>query len=200
MEPVDVALVLAADGSGSISSEHLTLQFRGYADALTSHDFLDAVRSGEHGRIAITFVTWSNSDRQDQVVPWTLLDGMAAARKFASALVRAPGVTPGYTSISGAIDFGRRLLARCNWPSVRQVIDLSGDGPNNDGRPLTAARDAAIAAGITINGLPIVGGEKDIAGYYAHNVIGGPAALLVVAQTVESFQSAVLRKLVAEIA
>lgn len=197
---VDVALVLAVDSSGSISDEDLALQFHGYADAVTSEAFLNAVRSGPCGQIAITFVAWSSANRQEQVVPWTLLDGMSVARKFASALIHPPGLIPGYTSISGAIDFSVRLLAQCKFDPVRQVIDVSGDGTNNDGRTIIDARDAAIADGITINGLPIIGREPNIAGYYAENVVGGPAAFITVAKDIASFHSAVLQKLVAEIA
>lgn len=199
-EPVDVALVLAADCSGSISNEDLALQFRGYGQAITSDAVMRAVRSGRHGRIALTFVGWSSAGRQDQAVPWTLIDGIPAAREFASKLLHAPSPIPGYTSISGAIDFAVRLLSACAYPSEQQVIDVSGDGMNNDGRAVTDARDDAVAAGVRINGLPIVSREPNIAAYYAQNVIGGAAAFIVVAADMASFHVAVLRKLVTEIA
>jgi hypothetical protein len=197
---VDVALVLAVDSSGSISNEDLRFQFRGYAQAITSDVFLNTVRSGRHGRIAVTFVAWSSVRRQDQVVPWMLIDGMSAARDFAATLLHAPGPTPGFTSISGAIDFARRILLACGYAADRQVIDVSGDGTNNDGRPVTEARDEAIATGIAINGLPIVRGEPDIAAYYSRNVIGGDAAFVTVARDIASFHTAVLEKFVTEIA
>jgi hypothetical protein len=176
------------------------LQLRGYADAITSEEVTSAVRSGRHGRIGLTFVAWSDASRQDQLVPWKLIEDEAAAADFAATLLGAPHPMPGYTSISGAIDFSVSLLARCDFVSERQVIDISGDGVNNDGRPVAEARDAAMAAGITINGLPIVRRDVQVAAYYAQNVIAGPAAFLVVAAEMASFHSAVLRKLVTEIA
>ncbi len=199
-DPVDVALVLAADCSGSVSNEDLTLQLRGYAEAITSAPVIRAVRSGRHGRIALTFVGWSDARRQDQLVPWAVIDGLPAARDFAVGLLNAPHPIPGYTSISGAIDYCAGLLSRLGCVPEQQVIDVSGDGVNTDGRAVTEARDAAVAAGIRINGLPIVRQNADIAAYYAENVIGGPAAFVVVAADITSFHAAVLRKLVVEIA
>jgi hypothetical protein len=200
MEAVDVALVLAADSSGSISSEDLALQFRGYAEAVTSDAFMTAVRSGRHGRIALSFVAWSGAGRQDQLVPWMLIDSRVAARQFAITLLHAPGPMPGFTSISGAIDFARQMLSTCGYAADRKVIDVSGDGTNNDGRPVTEARDEAVAAGIAINGLPMVRREPDIAAYYSRNVIGGDAAFVTVARDISSFHTAVLEKFIAEIA
>jgi len=199
-EPVDIALVLAVDCSGSIGREELALQFRGYARAITSNTFIAAVQRGPVGRIAATFVAWSDDSRQDQVVPWTLIDDLAAARRFAADLLAAPDPIPGYTSISGAIDFSRRLLLACGYPAPRRVIDVSGDGKNNHGRNVREARDEAVAAGLRINGLPIIAQEADIADYYARNVIGGPAAFVSIVQDLASFEQAALRKLVTEVA
>jgi hypothetical protein len=196
----DIALVLAADASGSVSEKDIALQFRGYAEAITSSIFLNAVRSGRRGRIALAFFAWSSDEDQDLLVPWMLIDGISTARQFAETLLQAPGPRPGYTSISGGIDYASRLLAVCEFPSDRWVIDISGDGFNNDGRAATVARDEAIAAGITINGLPIVRGEAQIAAYYSENVVGGPGAFVTVAQDIASFRTAVLRKLITEIA
>jgi hypothetical protein len=200
VEAVDIALVLAVDSSGSISSEDLALQFRGYALAITSDVFMNAVRSGRHRRIALSFVTWSSAGRHDQIVPWTLIDSASAAHQTARILLQVPAPIPGYTSISGAIDFARRMLAGCGYAAVRHVIDVSGDGTNNDGRPVTEARDEAVAAGIAINGLPIVRSEPDIATYYSQNVIGGEAAFITIAKDISSFHTAVLEKFVTEIA
>ena len=200
VQAVDVALVLAVDSSGSISNEDLTLQYRGYAQALTSNVFMSAVQSGQFGQIALTFVAWSSVDRQYQIVPWRLIDSVVAAREFVASLLQAPVPTPGYTSLSGAIDFSRQLLAACGYPAGRQIIDVSGDGANNDGRPVIEARDEAIAAGITINGLPIIGSEPDIAAYYSRNVIGGPFAFVKVVRSLASFYTSVLEKFVIEIA
>ena len=197
---VDVALVLAADTSGSISNQDVVLQIRGYAQAVASSAFLRAVRSGPHGRAALTFVTWSSAGRHDQLVPWTLIDTISTAEQFAATLLEAPGPVPGYTSISGAIDFAQQVLFACEFASERRIIDISGDGSNNDGRAVRDARDDAVAAGITINGLPLVRRESDIATYYAENVVGGPGAFVVVAENSEAFPASILKKLVAEVA
>ena len=199
-ESVDVALVLAADCSGSIGNEDMGLQFRGYARAVASEVFVQTVRSGRHGRIALTFVGWSGSTQQDQIVPWTLIDGMPSARRFALTLLAPWTVMPGYTSISGGIDYARRLLTNCEFQADRQVIDVSGDGANNDGRAVTMARDEAVAAGITINGLPIIRAEPGIATYYSQNVVGGPASFMMVAKDITRFYAAVLAKFVSEVA
>jgi hypothetical protein len=192
--------VLAADSSGSVSDRDIALQFQGYAEAITSSIFLNAVRSGRHGRIALAFFAWSSDEAQELLVPWTLIDGISTARQFAATLLQAPGPQPGYTSISSAIDYAGRLLVECEFPSERWVIDISGDGFNNDGRAVTEARDEAIAAGITINGLPIVRGEPTIAAYYSKYVVGGPGAFVLVADDITSFRTAALRKLLTEIA
>jgi hypothetical protein len=178
----------------------MDLQFQGYAEAITSSAFLNAVRSGRHGRIALAFFAWSSDDDQDLLVPWMLIDGISTARRFATTLLQAPWPVPGYTSISSAIDYAGRLLAACEFPSDRWVIDISGDGFNNDGRAVTEARDEAITAGITINGLPVVRGERTIADYYSENVVGGPGAFVLVAHDIGSFRTAVLRKLLTEMA
>jgi hypothetical protein len=197
---VDVALVLAADTSGSISNRDLGLQFRSYAQAITSSAFLRAVRSGPHGRAALAFVAWSSAGRQDQLVPWTLIDNISAAAQFATTLLRAPGPVPGYTSISGAIDYAQEVLSACEFAAERRIIDISGDGSNNDGRAVRDARDDAVVVGITINGLPLVRAESDIATYYAENVIGGPGAFVIVAENSDAFPASILKKLVTEVA
>ncbi len=187
------------DYSGSISEENLALQMRGYASAVLSDAFIDAVRAGPRGRIALTLLKWSDARRSEQAVAWTLIDGAPAARRFAAALLASPGPFPGYTSISDAIDASVRLLAAFSVGATRRVIDVSGDGINNDGRPVTEARDAAVAKGITINGLPILGQEPNLEAYYAGNVIGGRAAFVQPVTSPEHFPPAVLRKLLAEI-
>ena len=169
---VDVALVLAVDSSGSISEQRLAMQIQGYLDAIRHPSFIEAVRGGRRGRIGLTFVTW-----QDALRP-----------------------LPGWTSISGAIDFCTGLLLNNGYIATRRVIDISGDGANNDGRPVTEARDAAVAAGVTINGLPIIEVEPNLEEYYRDNVIGGPGAFVVVARDSGAFGAAVLRKLLVEVA
>lgn len=197
---VDLALVLAIDTSGSISNERLALQVHGYSDAFRHADLVSAIRGGRHGRIIATFVEWSDAGRQIQSVEWTLIDGGAAATGFADAILTALAPTPGWTSISGAIDFSIGLFARLGVAADRRVIDISGDGANNDGRPVDVARDAAMEAGITINGLPILEVEPDLDRYYRDHVIGGPQSFLVIARNEASFAAAVMDKLLAEVA
>ncbi len=197
---VDVALVLAVDSSGSISEERLTMQIQGYQDALRNPAFLDAVRGGRHGQIALTYVTWTDARRQDQVVPWRVIRDQASVEAFTKAVHDALRPLPGWTSISGAIDFCAGLLLSSGFIAARRVIDISGDGSNNDGRPVTDARDAAVAAGVTINGLPIIEVEPGLEAYYRENVIGGPDCFLIVARDTGSFAEAILRKLLVEVA
>jgi hypothetical protein len=197
---VDVALVLAVDSSGSISEQRLSMQIQGYLDAIRHPSFIEAVRGGRRGRIGLTFVTWTDARRQDQTVPWTVIESLESAHGFARAVQDALRPLPGWTSISGAIDFCTGLLMTCGYVATRQVIDISGDGANNDGRPVTEARAAAVAAGVTINGLPIIEVEPNLEEYYRDNVIGGPDSFVVVARDSSAFGAAVLRKLLVEVA
>jgi hypothetical protein len=197
---VDVALVLAVDSSGSISEQRLMMQIQGYLDALRHPWFTEAVQGGRHGRIALTFVEWTDARRQDQVVGWTVIEDAAGARAFATTVQNALRPLPGWTSISAAIDYSVGLLLSSGFVTSRRVIDISGDGANNDGRPVTEARDSAVAAGVTINGLPIVEVEPELEAYYRDNVIGGPDSFVVVARDSGSFGAAILRKLLVEIA
>ncbi|MBX6741237.1 MAG: DUF1194 domain-containing protein [Acetobacteraceae bacterium] len=199
-ESVDVALVLSIDASGSLTDERLAMQRLGHARAVTSAVFLTALHAGSCGRVALAAIEWSNHDRQELLAPWSVIGDEASAWQFAERLLRAPRPIPGYTSISGAIDFAARLLAQAPWAAARRVVDISGNGRNNDGRPAAAARDDAAAAGITVNGLPILDSEHGLDAYYAEEVIGGPDAFLVVARDLGSFAEAIRRKLVREIA
>jgi hypothetical protein len=200
LEAVDIAPVLAVDGSDSISNEELALQFRGYAQAVTSDVLMNAVRSGRHGKFALSFVAWSSKGQHDRFVPWTLIDGVPTPHQVAKKLLHAPSPAPGFTLISGAIDFARRMLTACGNAADRQVIDVSGDGTNNDGRPVTEARDEANAAGVAINDLPIVRSAPDIVAHYSKNVIDGEAAFITVAKGASGLQTVVPEKLVTEIA
>ncbi len=197
---VDVALVLAVDSSGSISEQRLTMQIQGYIGALRHPSFIEAVRGGRRAQIALTYVTWTDARRQEQVVPWHVIQDQPGANAFAQAIQDALRPLPGWTSISGAIDFCTGLLLSCGYIATRRVIDISGDGANNDGRPVTEARDAAVAAGVTINGLPITEVEPNLEQYYRDNVIGGPDLFVVVASESAAFGAAVLRKLLVEVA
>ena len=195
---VDLALVLAMDCSGSVSNENHAIQLRGYALAIAHPAFIAAIAKTPLRGIALTFLQWAGANRSTQSIPWSVIDSAAAAQTFADRVLRLPNMQPDYTSISAAVDRAVRLLA--TGPIARhRTIDISGDGANNDGRSVLLARDEAVAAGITINGLPIVAGEPNIADYYTANVIGGPNAFIEVVRDLESFPIALLRKLTTEI-
>jgi hypothetical protein len=206
---VDLELVLAIDVSGSIDEEEARLQRKGYIDAFTSPEVLSAIRSGFLKRIAVTYIEWAGYDHQRTVAGWTLIEGAPGAAAFAAALAAEPvGVGP-YTSISGAIEFAMPLFKKNGFEGTRQVIDISGDGPNNSGRLVTLARTEALRAGLTINGLPILNTRPSRYGnppmpnldlYYKNCVIGGPRAFIVVAEDFRSFARAIRKKLVLEIA
>src|SRR5712692_11346906 len=198
---VDLQLVLAVDASGSVDQVRFELQKRGYVAAFRHARVVQAIRSGPHQAIAVTMVQWTGPMLQVQVVGWTLVGDEESAAAFAAAIERAPRqLFGGGTSISGAIDFAATLFPKSPFRGGRRVIDVSGDGSNNRGRPVTLARDEAIAAGIGINGLPILALEPDLDRYYQDNVIGGPGAFVVVARDYETFGEAILKKLITEIA
>jgi hypothetical protein len=197
---VDIALILAVDVSGSIDADRYNLQLRGYAAAFADPRLAEVIRSGAEGAIAVTLVQWSASANHRQIIGWTVIDGLDAAQRFASAVSETQRQFFGATSIGGAINFCRTLFDSAGVEPRRRVIDISGDGANNDGMPAAEARDAATAAGITINGLPIVAVERSLDAYYRDNVIGGPGAFLIVAKDFDSFAQAILSKLIREIA
>jgi hypothetical protein len=199
--PVDLALVLAADCSGSVTAHGYRLQQQGYADAFRDPKVVKAILSGLHGGIAVTYFQWSGPALQNQMVTWTVLRSQADILAFADLLAKAPRtIYGGGTSVSGAIDFGRHLLGQVPVEAMRLVIDVSGDGRTNNGRPAPPARDEAVAAGITINGLPILNQEPDIDRYYQDEVIGGPGAFMIPARDFEAFGEAIRQKLILEIA
>lgn len=207
-EEVDVELVLAADGSGSIDDDELALQRRGYAEAIRSPEVLDAIRSGLTGRIAVAYVEWGGPTSQHVIVDWTVVSDDASAAAFAEALVTRPRAAIGYNSISAAIDFSVHQIETNAHEGLRKVIDVSGDGPNIGGRPVQAARDEAVAKGIVINGLVIVrpgGMVRRVAGepldvHYERDVIGGPGSFVMTADDTTTFPEVVRRKMVMEIA
>ena len=144
---------------------------------------------------------WTGPTMQVHAVPWTLLDGEEAAFAFADAIEAAPRrLFGGGTSISGAIDQGLRLLAASPLHATRRIIDVSGDGSNNRGRPVTEARDEAVARDVRINGLPILALEPGLDAYFRDHVIGGPGAFVIAAESYETFAAAILNKLILEIA
>jgi Protein of unknown function (DUF1194) len=198
---VDLALVLAVDASGSVDQIRFELQKRGYVAAFRHARVLDAIRSGPNQSIAVTMVQWTGPMMQVHVVGWMRIGDEESAAAFAASVERAPRqLFGGGTSISGAIDHARTLFPKSGFRASRQVIDVSGDGSNNRGRPVTLARDEAVAEGIGINGLPILALEPDLDRYYYDNVIGGPGAFVVAAQNYETFADAILKKLITEIA
>ncbi|WP_394892577.1 DUF1194 domain-containing protein [Mesorhizobium sp. AaZ16] len=207
-EQVDIELVLAVDVSLSMSPDELEIQRQGYAAALTHDRVLEAIAQGVHGRIAVTYVEWAGSTTQHIVVPWTAIATRSDAERFVRQLSARPPNSARRTSISGALEFGGDLFAESGFQSVKRVIDISGDGPNNQGSPVTGARDALIAQGITINGLPLMtnGGlasaydVDDLDLYYKDCVIGGSGAFMVPVNDWSQFPEAVRRKLVLELA
>jgi hypothetical protein len=204
---VDLALVLAVDISNSMDTEEQELQRNGFLEAFRSRQVHDAIDEGMLGRIAVIYVEWAGVERQTVVVPWTVIEDAEGAGAFADQLAKAPLQRGPRTSISGAIDLGVRLLQGSGLEALRQVIDVSGDGANNQGRPVTEARDEALARGITINGLPIMlkrpSGYWDLANldrYYEACVIGGPGAFMVPVRERNQFAPAIRTKIVREIA
>jgi len=213
---VDLEIVLAADVSRSIDDGEFELQRKGYAAALTDPRVLKAIQATRNGAIGVCFVEWSGEDDQEVVLDWTLIrdeeDGAAAA----AAILKAPRSFTGRTSISAAIEFAKARFSKAQfgkakWPGARRIIDISGDGTSNSGPALTDARDQAVAAGITVNGLAIIN-EQPNSGYSAHthppgglpnyyrqNVIGGPSAFLIVVKNFNSFADAMANKLTKEI-
>jgi Protein of unknown function (DUF1194) len=211
-QSTDLLLVLAADVSRSIDESEFALQRKGYSLALTDPRVLAAIRGGATGTIAICFVEWSGAGEQNIVADWTVIHDEEDAGGLAAAILSAPRSFTGRTSISGAIDFAMERFAAAQPRAGRHIIDVSGDGTNNSGRPVTDARDQALAAGVTINGLAIVN-DKPNPGYafhtqppgglpewYRQNVIGGPGAFLSVVEDFDSFADAMTNKLVSEIA
>ena len=211
-EQVDLLLVLASDVSRSVDEAKWKLQRDGYAAALADKRVLDAIRSGRHQRIAVCFVEWSGVGAQKLLIDWMVIDGAESARKFGDNLLELPRSFAERTSISGAIDFSVNLFEQAPYKSERHTIDVSGDGTNNSGRDVTSARDAALAKGITINGLVILSDRPmawnpehtnppgGLAKYYQDNVVGGPGAFVIVAENFNSFGQAIIKKLIAEIA
>jgi hypothetical protein len=197
---VDLQLVLAVDASGSVSEQRFELQKHGYVAAFRSPLLLRAVRSGTRQVIAVTMVQWTGPAMQVQVVPWMLVNDEASMLALASAIEAAPRqLFGGGTSVSGAIDHAMTLFPKAPYTAARRVIDVSGDGRNNRGRPAAEARDEAVRAGVSINGLPILALEADLEEYYRDNVIGGPGAFVIPAASFETFADAILKKLVIEI-
>ncbi len=205
---VDVELVLAVDVSYSMDPEEQTLQREGYMAALTSREFMQALRQGMNGKVAVTYFEWAGANDQKIVMPWRMVDGPESADAVAAEIGRAPYRRASRTSISGALQFAMPLFDGSGFRGLRRVIDVSGDGVNNNGMPVTLVRDEVLAKGITINGLPIMlkrpnfGGmdveELDV--YYEDCVIGGPGAFVIAIKEREKFKEAIRTKLILEVA
>ena len=198
---VDLQLVLAVDASGSVDQRRFELQQQGYVAAFRDPRVLHAIQSGATQAIAVTMVQWTGPALQIQVLPWTLINDAATAHAFAAAIAATPRqLFSGGTSISGVIDYAVPLILESQFKGTRRVIDISGDGFNNRGRPAASARDDAVRAGIIINGLPILALEPDLERYFSDHVIGGPGAFVIAAESYETFADAILKKLIREMA
>ena len=209
--PVDAELVIAVDVSNSMDPEEQELQREGYIAALTSQEFMSALRGGATGKVAITYFEWAGLYDQKIILPWRLIDGLESAKAVANEIARAPYRRAPRTSIYGALQFAKPMFDASGYGGVRRVIDVSGDGVNNMGPPVTLIRDDVLNAGITINGLPIMldrGNSFGMFGmqfehldiYYEDCVIGGPGAFVVGIKERAQFKDATRTKLVLEIA
>ncbi|MFC4668592.1 DUF1194 domain-containing protein [Seohaeicola nanhaiensis] len=205
---VDMELVLAVDVSRSMSPAELEIQRHGYAAALSSDEVSGAIAGGMTGRIALTYIEWAGSSSQTVIVPWTLIETADQARDVADTLSGFFMEGMRRTSISEALVYAADSFETNRFDGLRRVIDISGDGPNNMGRPVLLARDTVLARGITINGLPLMTqdpfsaqwGIPDLDAYYTNCVIGGPGAFVIPVTSWDQFAEAVRRKLVLEIA
>ena len=205
---VDLLLALGVDISYSMDEDEQHLQRGGYVDALTSKAVQDAIAAGVTGRIAITYYEWAGTGERRILMPWTLIDGPASAKAFADALRDKSYRRASRTSVSGAIDYGMDILADAPFKGQRRVIDISGDGPNNHGRPVESARNEAVDQGVVINGLPILFQRRfnpsfdidNLDQYYADCVIGGTGSFVIPVADQEQFTSATRQKLLREIA
>ena len=210
-EQVDLELILAIDVSGSIDFDEAKLQRQGYIDAFRDKFVIEAIQSGPHGRIAVTYFEWSGAEQQQITTKWTVIHDAATADAYARQLEDAPISRGRFTSISGAIVFAIPMFEANDYQARRKVIDVSGDGPNNAGPWVNVARELALSRQITINGLPIINDRPQFGGfggmnlrdldiYFEHCVIGGPDAFMIAANGFEDFAKAVRRKMILEIA
>jgi len=211
-ERVDLVLVLAADVSRSVDDRKFKLQRDGYSAAIVDPRVVRAMTAGPMGRIALCFLEWASEGEQTIIVDWATIGGDAEAEAISRRIREAPRAFMGRTSISAAIDYSMSVLARSPFAGPRRVIDVSGDGTNNSGRPVTAARDAAVGQGVTINGLVILSEVPlptnpmhthppgGLTAYYENNVIGGPGAFVVEAESFQAFGQLLISKLIKEIA
>jgi hypothetical protein len=205
---VDVELALAVDISFSMDPDEQELQREGYIHALTSNEFLRALKEGANGKIAVTYFEWANINERRVIVPWRLIDGPEAADAFVAEIAKAPYRRASRTSVSGALEFAANLFENSGFKGIRRVIDVSGDGANNNGPPVSVIRDEVLAKGFTINGLPVMVKDAVNTGmdidaldvYYEDCVIGGPGAFMIPIKNRDQFKDATRTKLVQEVA
>jgi len=206
--PVDTELVLAVDVSYSMDPEEQQIQREGYIEAITSREFMSAIRSGSHGKVAMTYFEWAGPGDQKIIVPWRMIEGPETADAFAGEIARAPYRRASRTSLGGALMFAKPLFAASGFRGLRRVVDVSGDGPNNSGPLVEPQRDDIVASGITINGLPLMLNRPstfsmDIANldvYFEDCVIGGPGAFVIAVKDRAQFKEAIRAKLILEVA
>ena len=205
---VDLELVIAVDISYSMDMDELAVQREGYAQAIISKDFLQAMNTGPNSKVAVTYFEWSASSDQKIIIPWRVIDGPESADAVANEIMKTPVRRGSRTSISGAINFAMPLLDENPYRGLRRVIDISGDGPNNNGEPVAGPRDVALAKGIVINGLPIMVKEPsystmdidNLDWYYEDCVIGGRGSFVVSIKDRDKFKEAIRAKLILEVA
>jgi hypothetical protein len=205
---VDVELILGTDISYSMDMDELAVQREGYAQAIVSKEFLQALKTGPNGKVSVTYFEWAAAGDQKIIIPWRLIDGPETADAVANEIMKTPIRRASRTSISGALYFAMPLFDQDPYHGLRRVIDISGDGPNNDGSPVTGARDEALSKGIVINGLPIMVKEPsystmdidNLDWYYEDCVIGGPGSFVVPIKDREKFKEAIRTKLLQEVA
>jgi hypothetical protein len=206
---VDLELVLAVDISLSMDDEEQRLQRDGFIAAIRHPDVIAAIRDGLNGRIALTYLEWAGTASQEVLVPWSLIDGKAAAEAFAEKLAAIPLRGAHRTSISGALQYSRVLFEGSGFRGPRQVVDVSGDGANNQGMPVTLARDRLVDQGIVINGLAIMVERQGVEDfftlsnldeYFEDCVIGGPGAFVIRITDRNQLAPAIRRKMMLEIA
>ena len=206
--PVDTELVLAVDVSYSMDPDEQALQREGYIAGITSREFMSALGGGIHGKVAVTYFEWAGPGDHKIIMPWRLIDGPEAADAVANEITRAPYRRASRTSIASALQFAKPLFDASGYHGLRRVIDVSGDGANNSGPLVVPVRDDVLAAGITINGLPIMLKRpntftmdiENLDVYYEDCVIGGPGAFVIPIQERNQFKEATRQKLVLEIA
>ncbi len=206
---VDLELILAADISGSMDIKEARLQRQGFVNALKHPDVIEAIRHGRYGRIAVAYVEWAGPDVQRMLVDWTEVSDAGSATRFAEAVSRPEIRTEFWTYISALLDALAPTFDNNGFEAPRRIIDISGDGPNNKGEIVVPARDRTVAAGITINGLPIINQRPgpyrlsqllELDAYFEDCVIGGSGAFVIVADGFKDFARAIRRKMILEIA